>query len=270
MLTLPALGEAIATRRKASGLSQTALARKAGVGRSTLDALENARLGELGFAKVERILAALGLELGLQDAGTRRPAAEDRREEDRDDPHGESPDPGSRSGKGGAQGPCASPELDYYSLKSPNKDYTRVRERPVPHTRGRVPATAAPLPGDLGGAGLRTFFNIARIWKLNEDQQLRLLGLTVRSTLFAWKAKAAGGGPVKLGPDTLERLGNIVGIWKALAILFPQDEIADRWIHLPNDNYPFLGESPLDRMLFSLEGLAQVRHHLDARRGGWG
>jgi len=139
----------------------------------------------------------------------------------------------------------------------------------VPDLADRSTAGRAPSPGALGGAGLRAFFNIARIWKLTEAQQLRLLGLTVRSTLFAWKGKAAKG-PVRLGPDTLERLGNLVGIWKALAILFPQDEIADRWIHGPNDNFPFMGEAPLTLMQFSMEGLAQVRRHLDARRGGWG
>lgn len=139
----------------------------------------------------------------------------------------------------------------------------------MPNLEGRTPARAAPAPGDLGGAGLRAFFRIARVWKLSEAQQIGLLGLTVRSTLFAWKARSAKG-PVKLGPDTLERLGNLVGIWKALAILFPEDAVADRWIHAPNDNPPFLGEAPLALMLFSLEGLALVRRHLDARRGGWG
>lgn len=139
----------------------------------------------------------------------------------------------------------------------------------MPRLEDRNTPTNAPSPGDLAGAGLRTFFNIAKAWKLTEEQQLRLLGLTVRSTLFAWKSKAAKG-PVKLGPDTLERLGNIVGIWKALAILFPQDEVADGWIHRPNDNHPFMGDSPLTLMQFSMEGLAQVRRHLDARRGGWG
>jgi len=124
-------------------------------------------------------------------------------------------------------------------------------------------------PEDLAGAGLRAFFNIAKAWRLTEGQQLGLLGLTVRSTLYAWKRKAASG-PVKLGPDTLERLGHLVGIWKALAILFPQNEVADQWLHRPNDNYPFMGEPPFVLMQFSLEGLAQVRRHLDARRGGWG
>ena len=39
----------LAHKRKALGLSQTALAKKAHVGRSTLDALENGRMGELGI-----------------------------------------------------------------------------------------------------------------------------------------------------------------------------------------------------------------------------
>lgn len=85
MLTLPVLGESIAARRKAMGMTQVALARKAGVGRSTLDALENARMGELGYGKVVRILAALGMEMKLQEAGSRRPTLEELQEEDRHD-----------------------------------------------------------------------------------------------------------------------------------------------------------------------------------------
>jgi uncharacterized protein (DUF2384 family) len=139
----------------------------------------------------------------------------------------------------------------------------------MPRLKVRTAEPPAVAPEDLGGAGLRAFFNIAKAWRLTEAQQLRLLGLTVRSTLFAWKRKSAMG-PVKLGPDTLERLGHLVGIWKALAILFPQNEIADQWLHRPNDNFPFMGDPPLVRMQFTLEGLAQVRRHLDARRGGWG
>ena len=83
MQTLPTLGESIAVRRKAMGLSQVALARKAGIGRSTLDALENARLGELGYVKVARILAVLGLELNLQEMASRRPTLDELMEEDR-------------------------------------------------------------------------------------------------------------------------------------------------------------------------------------------
>jgi predicted XRE-type DNA-binding protein len=85
MLLLSSIGEQIATRRKASGLTQTALAKKARVGRSTLDALENGRMGELGYSKVSNILSALGLELKLQETSTRRPTLDELMEEERDD-----------------------------------------------------------------------------------------------------------------------------------------------------------------------------------------
>jgi transcriptional regulator with XRE-family HTH domain len=85
MLSLPSVGEQIATRRKALGLSQAALANKASVGHSTLDALENNRLGELGFSKITKILSALGLELKLQETSSRRPTLEELMEEERND-----------------------------------------------------------------------------------------------------------------------------------------------------------------------------------------
>jgi transcriptional regulator with XRE-family HTH domain len=85
MLQLFSLGEAITKKRKALGWSQIVLAKKAGVARSTLEALENARLGELGYSKVTNILTALGLELKLQDATARRPTFEDLMNEDQDD-----------------------------------------------------------------------------------------------------------------------------------------------------------------------------------------
>jgi transcriptional regulator with XRE-family HTH domain len=86
MLTLNSLGEQIATKRKALGLTQPALARKARVGLSTLEALENGRLGELGYSKITNILTALGLELNLQEASARRrPTLEDLMNEERND-----------------------------------------------------------------------------------------------------------------------------------------------------------------------------------------
>jgi transcriptional regulator with XRE-family HTH domain len=81
-VTLIDLGSEIAERRKALKLSQAALAHKAGLSRATLDALENCRARELGFLKVTRLLAALGLELKLQPATS---TLEELLEEDRRD-----------------------------------------------------------------------------------------------------------------------------------------------------------------------------------------
>ena len=85
MLDLTSIGEQIAAHRKRLKLSQTELSRKAGVSRATLDALENGRAGELGFSKVAKLLAALGLELTLQKASSHRPTLDELMQEDRDD-----------------------------------------------------------------------------------------------------------------------------------------------------------------------------------------
>ncbi len=89
MLALATLAREIAIRRKTLGLSQTALAEQAKVSRSTIDALENGRLGELGYSKISNILAALGLELSLREFTARRPTLDDlmaeEHEEEQDD-----------------------------------------------------------------------------------------------------------------------------------------------------------------------------------------
>lgn len=85
MLPLSLIAERIAAQRKALGLTQAVLAKNARVGRSTLDALENGRLGELGYSKITNILTALGLELNLREANAHRPTLEELMEEERDD-----------------------------------------------------------------------------------------------------------------------------------------------------------------------------------------
>lgn len=84
MLDLVTLGDQIAERRRALKLSQAELSRRARLSRATLDALENGRAGEMGFSKVTRLLAALGLELTLQTASSQRPTLDELMQEDRD------------------------------------------------------------------------------------------------------------------------------------------------------------------------------------------
>lgn len=77
MLFLVDIGAQIAVRRKAVGLTQSELANRARIGMSTLDALENGRLGELGYVKVNSILAALGMEFSLQPTVSVRPTLDE-------------------------------------------------------------------------------------------------------------------------------------------------------------------------------------------------
>ncbi len=85
MLDLISIGQQIVDTRKKLKLSQAELARKAGISRATLEALENGRAGELGFSKLTKLLSALGLELTLQAASSHRPTLDELLKEDRDD-----------------------------------------------------------------------------------------------------------------------------------------------------------------------------------------
>ncbi len=85
MIDINALGAIIAKHRTDLRLTQAALAARARIGRSTLDALENGRIAELGFGKVSRVLAALGLTLKITESNHGRPTLDDLRD-DMDDP----------------------------------------------------------------------------------------------------------------------------------------------------------------------------------------
>jgi len=66
-------------------MSQSELARAAQVSRATLDALENGRVGEVGYTKITKLLTALGLELKLQETGSRRPTLDELLKESNDE-----------------------------------------------------------------------------------------------------------------------------------------------------------------------------------------
>ena len=127
-------------------------------------------------------------------------------------------------------------------------------------------AEAAPSRRDLAGPALRAFFSIAGKWGLSADQERRLLGSPGRSTYFRWKKDRSGAVP----HDVIERISYILGIYKALHILFADEAQADGWVKRPNDGPLFGGRSALERMLGGqVADLYVVRQYLDAQRG-WG
>jgi len=137
----------------------------------------------------------------------------------------------------------------------------------MPHPSPAVKTPTQPSSRDLSAAGLRAFFNIARDWNLNTDEQMVLLGAPGRSTFFKWKSAPEA---ADLKHDTLERLSYLLGIYKALQVLLPATASADAWIKKPNDAPLFAGQSALARMLGgNVADLVAVRQYLDARRGGW-
>ena len=117
----------------------------------------------------------------------------------------------------------------------------------------------------LSSPAMRSFFNLAQKWDLSVNQQRGLLGWPAASTYHKYKAGQIG----SLSFDTLTRISLLLGIYKALHILYPQAELADQWIQLRNANPLFGGKSPLNLMIDGgIDGLFQVRRLLDARRGG--
>ena len=128
-----------------------------------------------------------------------------------------------------------------------------------------LPATVTDRKG-LSRPALRTFLRIASLWGLSVDEQMTLLGVTARSTFFKWKKDLN----TPLPKDTLERISYILGVYKALQILLPDEKAADEWVKRPNMAPPFGGRSALDRMLSGhVADLFVVRQYLDAQRGGW-
>jgi transcriptional regulator with XRE-family HTH domain len=84
MIALQEVGAQIALARKQRELTQVRLAEKAGTSRATIDLLENGRASEIGYSRVARILAAVGLELRLQAVTSQRPTLDDLLNEDSD------------------------------------------------------------------------------------------------------------------------------------------------------------------------------------------
>jgi hypothetical protein len=127
---------------------------------------------------------------------------------------------------------------------------------------------AAPLPtaAQMASAGLRAFERIAQDWGLSVEEQRKLLGEPPRSTFFAWRKQPE---KAQLSRDTLERLSNLLGIYKSLQILLPDAGAADTWVRQANSAPPFGGRSALDRMLAgNVSDLNLVRRYLDGVRGG--
>jgi hypothetical protein len=113
---------------------------------------------------------------------------------------------------------------------------------------------------------MRTFLNVAEAWKLTNDEQRALLGWPPESTFYNYKAGKISALPY----DTLMRISLVLGIYKDLQILYPEPELADRWIKLPNSN-PLFGGRPAVALMTEggMDALYPVRRLLDGRRGGW-
>lgn len=133
---------------------------------------------------------------------------------------------------------------------------TRVKSEPRPFT-------PEPITDEEAAAMFRAALNLFRLWGVNDDQAATILDVP-RRTFARWKAGEVG----RLGRDGKARLSNLIGIHKALKIVFREASRGYAWIKAPNAAF---GErSALDIMLGGeLTDLMRVRRYLDSERGGW-
>jgi len=120
-----------------------------------------------------------------------------------------------------------------------------------------------PVTQDEAGAMFRAALNLFGKWQLTDEQAATLLDMPVRS-FRRWKAE----GPGRISRDGRARLSNLMGIHKALRIIFTEPQRSYAWIHAGNS--AFGGATALEVMLGGeLTDIMRVRRYLDAERGGW-
>jgi uncharacterized protein (DUF2384 family) len=120
-----------------------------------------------------------------------------------------------------------------------------------------------PISDDEAEAMFRATVNLLRLWGVTDEDAATLLDLPVRS-YRRWKAGQIG----RIDRDGKARLSNLMGVHKALRLIFQEPQRGYDWIKAPNT--AFGGQSALRVMLGGdLTDLMRVRRYLDAERGAW-
>jgi|SRR5579864_966149 uncharacterized protein (DUF2384 family) len=116
----------------------------------------------------------------------------------------------------------------------------------------------------LSGPAIEAFFKIVEAWHISGDDAMGLLGGISNGRFYQLKRTRHG----LLTQDELTRVSLLIGIFKALNILFSR-KLADQWVMRPNSNPMFGNATPLAALLGrGVPGMLDVRRLLDSRRGG--
>jgi uncharacterized protein (DUF2384 family) len=120
-----------------------------------------------------------------------------------------------------------------------------------------------PVTEDEASAMFRAVMKLFGLWSVTDEQAATLLDMPLR-TYRRWKAGDIG----RIDRDGAARLSNLIGIHKALRIIFREPQRAYGWVSAANA--AFGGRTALEVMLGGeLTDLMRVRRYLDAERGGW-
>lgn len=110
----------------------------------------------------------------------------------------------------------------------------------------------------------RAVINLFGKWDITDAQAVVLLGDISARTYQRWKQGQLG----RVQIDLASRLSNLIGIHKALRLLYSEPQRGYDWIRAPNA--AFGGDSPLQVMLGGqLTALMRVRRYLDSYRSPW-
>jgi uncharacterized protein (DUF2384 family) len=132
-------------------------------------------------------------------------------------------------------------------------DLRKVPDLADPATRGRLSAPA-----------IAAFFAIVDKWQLRNEDAMTLLGGASHGRYVELKKNRKG----LLSQDELTRISLLIGIFKALNILFNQ-RLANQWVSRPNANPMFNDGPPMQYLTRGgVPAMIGVRRLLDSRRGG--
>ena len=116
----------------------------------------------------------------------------------------------------------------------------------------------------LSPPAISAFFAIVDKWNLRNEDAMALFGGASHGRYYELKKNRKG----LLSQDELTRVSLLIGIFKALNILFSQ-RLANQWTSRPNTNPMFNNAPPMDLLVRGgVPGMIGVRRLLDARRGG--
>lgn len=135
-----------------------------------------------------------------------------------------------------------------------------VRE---PLLNQQMPDVTDPAVVNRLSRGLSAGIRMLEALELNREEQAWLLSLSTRTL-----QRTSGGSGPELNQDQLTRLSLIVGIYKALHILYDAGT-ASGWMKRVNRRHPFGGVTPLDYMRHGgIPAMYEVRRLLDGDRSG--
>lgn len=132
-------------------------------------------------------------------------------------------------------------------------------------------STDAPIPNlgegytqDELHAMQRAVISLFAKWGVSDVDAAVILGGLAAKTFRRWKDGDYG----RVNRDLADRMSNLLGIHKALRIVFTDANRGYEWVQA--DNKAFAGKSALAILKQGgMEDIIRIRRYLDSLRGGW-